>query len=272
MPNKQTIGTLRIFVASPGDVGKERDALAGVVNELNRTISALMPDVDARLELVRWETHTHPSMGRPQGVINEQIGDYDVFVGILWKRFGTPTGRAESGTEEEFRLAYDNWQTHQRPQILFYFSQTPSAPARSPEEVQQFLKVVQLRQELESKGLVWEYLAPERFADAVRPHLTEVVGSLLRAARSKTAVPASVSSTIPSPQHTTSGSRIRITELSPRDAYYKARDDMVGRTGEIIEIRWVKGWAQGQIMLDSPRFEGDNRLCTFAQMKYEVLE
>jgi hypothetical protein len=41
-------------------------------------------------------------MGRPEQLILDQIGQYDLFVGIMWRRFGTPTGVAGSGTEQEF--------------------------------------------------------------------------------------------------------------------------------------------------------------------------
>lgn len=42
-------------------------------------------------------------------MINEQIGDYDIFVGIMKHKFGSPTLYADSGTEEEFNRAYDNY-------------------------------------------------------------------------------------------------------------------------------------------------------------------
>jgi hypothetical protein len=35
---------IRVFVASPADVAAERDILASVINELNTTIAALIPD------------------------------------------------------------------------------------------------------------------------------------------------------------------------------------------------------------------------------------
>src|SRR5450759_4663688 len=96
----EQVQKIRIFVASPGDVGKEREGLKDVVQELNTTIA---PYKGLALELVKWETHATPNMGRAQGVINSQLGEYDIFVGLMWKRFGTPTGKAEYGTEEEFR-------------------------------------------------------------------------------------------------------------------------------------------------------------------------
>jgi hypothetical protein len=66
----------RIFVASPGDVSAEREALARVVEEINQTYGV---PLGYTLELVRWETHVAPGAGRPQQVINDQIARYDTF-------------------------------------------------------------------------------------------------------------------------------------------------------------------------------------------------
>lgn len=167
----ETVTQVRIFVASPRDVKLERDALKGVVDELNTTVA---PFIRFSLHLVRWETHCQPSMGRPQGVINSQIGDYDIFVGIMWHRFGTPTGKAESGTEEEFRLAFNFWEKRDSPWILFYFCQAPFMP-RSVEECEQMSSVLRFRLELQPKGLAWEYDASNKFADTIRPHIMRIL-------------------------------------------------------------------------------------------------
>ena len=60
----------------------------------------------------------------PQGLIDPilRIEDGDVLLGIFWKRFGTPTTDAGSGTEHEFLRAYASWQQHRRPQIMAYFN------------------------------------------------------------------------------------------------------------------------------------------------------
>lgn len=162
---------VRVFIASPGDVAFERSELAKVIEELNTTIG---PHKNIVLELVRWETHCNPSMGRPQGVINTQIGKYNIFVGVMWKRFGSPTGIADSGTEEEFRNAYAEWEKDQTLPILFYFSQK-QYQLRTPEEVQQCGKVLAFRNELEEKGLVWEYLDERDFSNVVRPHISRLI-------------------------------------------------------------------------------------------------
>ena len=95
-----------VFIASPVDGEPEREALETVVSEFNLTWSDTHR---ANLELVKWETHSRPAVGRDaQDVIDGQVSsNYDIFLGIMWGRFGTATARAGSGTEEEFQIAYD---------------------------------------------------------------------------------------------------------------------------------------------------------------------
>jgi hypothetical protein len=159
-------------VASPGDVQLERELVAGALAELNQTVGASNNLV---LELVAWEKSARPEMGRIQAVINHQIGEYDIFVGIMWRRFGTPSGTSGSGTEEEFRRAYASWHKSKRPNILLYFSEAVAPPPRTVAEAQQQLKVAEFREEVEGKGLTWSYSKPESFDDVVRQHLYQLL-------------------------------------------------------------------------------------------------
>jgi hypothetical protein len=97
---------LRIVVASPSDVQAERDALPGIVDELDHGIAG---EHGLRLELARWETDAYPGFHPPgpQGLIDAllRIEDCDILIGLFWKRFGTPMPDANSGTEHEFRRA-----------------------------------------------------------------------------------------------------------------------------------------------------------------------
>jgi hypothetical protein len=90
---------LSIFVSSPSDLGPEREILDSVISEINMTVAA---SNNLYLDLIKWETHAFPGIADdPQAVINEQIpSNYDIFIGILWARFGTPTRRALSGSCE----------------------------------------------------------------------------------------------------------------------------------------------------------------------------
>src|SRR5690242_6911529 len=113
---------IKVFVASPSDVTAEREGLARLVRDINDVLAFLVPEKQLKLELVRYETHTYPDVGAPQDVINRQIPiDYDIFIGVMWKRAGTPTGNSPSGTIEEFRLAMDKRKTSDLPRIMFYF-------------------------------------------------------------------------------------------------------------------------------------------------------
>lgn len=160
---------LKIFVASPGDVSQERDIVSVVVQELRRTIGDIR---DVELETVRWETHAWPDIGEDaQDVINRQIGEYDVLVGVMWKRFGTPRKRSKSGTGEEFERAYDFFKRFGRPKIMFYFRTTPFYP-KEEKELSQIRKVLRFRKKLERLGvLFWEYDQPIDFERDVREHL-----------------------------------------------------------------------------------------------------
>lgn len=176
--------TIRIFASSPGDVTDERDQLGAVVQELNTTLRALVPEKGMDLELVRWETHTHPDLaGEAQSVVDQQLGeDYDVFVGIMWARFGTPTSQAGSGTEQEFRAAYSGWEERRRPRhILFYFCEEPVPMSVAGPNAAQLGAVHEFRTELERKGLIGSYPAHGDFAGKVRPDLVRVISRLLHA-------------------------------------------------------------------------------------------
>jgi hypothetical protein len=162
---------IRLFLSSPGDVETERLKVHAVVAQLNRQLGHFY---QREFEVLDWKTHVTPDMGRAQEVINRQIKDYDIFVGIMWKRFGTSTGVAESGTEEEFNRAYQNWQQFGRPRILFYFSQAAHTP-KSLEDTTQWMKVLQFKAQFTQKGLYWEYPSADEFDDSLREHLAAVL-------------------------------------------------------------------------------------------------
>jgi len=134
MAKTQTI--LQVFVASPRDVVDERKILEDVISEFNLTWS----DTNKiRLELLKWETHAHPGFGEDaQDAINRQIGnEYDIFIGIMWGLFGSPTNRAESGTEEEYEKAYARLaESPGSVQIMFYFKDAGISPSKlDPEQL-----------------------------------------------------------------------------------------------------------------------------------------
>jgi len=174
-PDPSSIGRLRVFIASPSDVVTERTTVARAIDALNRVLAQ---DRDVILEAVRWETHTTPDVGRPQAVVNRQIGSYDIFVGIMWKRFGSPTGKADSGTQEEFEGALELHKAVRRPRILFYFREAPFFP-RTQDDAEQTRRVLAFRESVQQQMLVGTYKTPRQFERLIREHLEQAVKDLL---------------------------------------------------------------------------------------------
>ena len=174
MPGTQ-VQIARVVVASPGDARPEAKAVAGVIEEINRSVGT---DHGVRLEAVNWETHAFPGLHEdgPQGLIDPllQIGECEILLAIFWKRFGTPTGQALSGTAHEIRLAYQLWKDTGRPQVMVYFNQEAYAP-KSAEEALQWVQVLQFKGEFPQEGLWWDYEGLEQFKNLVRGHLTNYI-------------------------------------------------------------------------------------------------
>jgi hypothetical protein len=171
----RSLEVVRVVVLSPGDVAEERDTVALVVDELNHRVAR---SHGCQLSLWRWETDARSGMhiAGPQGLIDErmQIGDADIAIGIFWKRFGTPTGDAQSGTEHELRRAWDAWRNNKRPDVMVYFCQRPWFPADAAES-DQLHRVMTFRGELPEEQLWWSYTTPVQFERLVRAHLEDVI-------------------------------------------------------------------------------------------------
>jgi hypothetical protein len=170
MPRTERV--LSIFLASPGDVSYERSRVGNFVSEWNDLWG---PELGIHLELLKWETHAFPAAGSDaQDVINSQIEDeYDIFVGIMWHRIGTPTPRAASGTEEEFGRALKRFRSEGRPHLMFYFK---DAPIPMDADSSQVAAVAQFKARISAEGvLYWLFLDPQQFDQLVRVHITRTV-------------------------------------------------------------------------------------------------
>jgi hypothetical protein len=87
-----------------------------------------------------------------QEVVDSQMPEkYDIYVGSMKHRFGTPTGKHGSGTESEFHDALERWGKVGRPWTLFHFNEEETNPY--PIDYSQFSKVQECRRKLETLGL-----------------------------------------------------------------------------------------------------------------------
>jgi hypothetical protein len=174
----------RVVIASPGDVQEERDAVERAITHVNFNLK--VADAPVVLEPWRYEKDARPGLHPrgPQALIESllRIEQSDLLIGIFWRRFGTRTNDAASGTESEIRNAIGSWKSQGTPDVMLYFKTTPVVQ-QSLEEERQFEAVQAFKQELLTtvKPLVTEYdNTPEQFETLVANHLSMFAAQLIR--------------------------------------------------------------------------------------------
>ncbi len=121
---------ITVFIASPGDVSDERERVRQSVQHINNLVAK---HSGILFEPIGWEDIPLARSMRTQDLINPYVDRADIFVGILNKRFGQLTGRAESGTEEEYNRIEERWQVARpRPAIMLYFKRLPPEDLNDP--------------------------------------------------------------------------------------------------------------------------------------------
>jgi hypothetical protein len=149
---QQRITLFRVFIASPSDLADERGALKDIVSNINGIFAR---ETDLRIELLGWED-TMPGGGRPQELINIDVDKADLFVGCLWRRWGTPAGPdGRTGFEEEFERALDRRTKTAEPSIWLFFKEIPEEERKDPGT--QLKKVLAFRErEEKAKRLLFQ--------------------------------------------------------------------------------------------------------------------
>ena len=167
----ESIKVFKIFIASPSDVVDERQLVNNVIDEENNNH---FDNQGYRLEAVRWENHGSPGIGlpHPQGRNNRLIDECALFIGILWCRFGSPTGVADSGTEEEFDYALAQIGIPDAPlhDIKMYFCDYELRPSLL--DIEQLGKVKTFRKRVLSQNIQdWTIKFRNEFKEEFRKHL-----------------------------------------------------------------------------------------------------
>lgn len=150
--NPRLTNEYHVFLASPNEMKAERQIVRDFFENHN-----LGADFDGlRFTVVGWEKHATAGVGRPQALITEQtLARYQeslvLFIGILGKEFGSPTGTHESGTEEEFQWALSRHRDRPGvPEIkLFFRFPTGRGKSSSPRN-----RVEQFRRQLDKDHLL----------------------------------------------------------------------------------------------------------------------
>ena len=151
------VRTIRVFIASAGDLAVERAAFQQVLEELNAGFGDAL---DIKFEPLGWEDTLASTGRRSQEVINREIDRCDVFILAMHRRWGQAAPDAQpysSYTEEEFHRAFARWQKKRRgkpqaPEIFVFFKHIDSASMADPGP--QLQKVLDFRKSLEESRQV----------------------------------------------------------------------------------------------------------------------
>jgi hypothetical protein len=147
---------VQVFISCPGDVTVEKNMIIEICESVSRTLKDSGSPV--RFRPLDWRDIIAPIDGRPQEVINVSFSGYDIYIGILWMRFGTPPGAKDpitgkvyqSGTEEEFRFAQQQFEAGAKIE-MYLFNKEPKATS-SIAEYKQYGKVLKFQDKVKHLG------------------------------------------------------------------------------------------------------------------------
>lgn len=141
-------------MGSPGDLIPERHAAKAVVQKFNHHWA---DDLGYQIELIGWEDTTTQA-GRPQATINLDLQQCVLFIGVIWKRWGTPpdkSGKYTSGFEEEFDISVKSFKERKRPDVSLFFKDIDTDTLRDPGEG--LKKVIDFRKKIvDEKEILFE--------------------------------------------------------------------------------------------------------------------
>lgn len=165
----------RVFLGCPGDLMSERSRLPRILETVNNLRAH---SLGFHLEPIGWE-RVIPSIGRPQGLINQELQAADLAIVMFWNRIGSPssTGSTKTGTMEEFELATKLHKAHSRPSVWVYFK-TPTSELDA-----QLEGVLAFRRQLEEGRQLFfrEYQTLDQWEEMLREHLVAYLEGLKRA-------------------------------------------------------------------------------------------
>lgn len=141
----ETYTHYKILLSCPSDCENKKKVVEESIKIVNATVGETK---HLKLELKYWKNDTYPQTGSSgQDIINRQLVDNcDAVIAIFWTKFGSPTDKYGSGTEEEIERMIQ-----QKKQVFLYFCEEPMPPTSiNSIEIE---KIKDFKKKCESNGL-----------------------------------------------------------------------------------------------------------------------
>lgn len=163
MPNNVTVYNL--LISCPGDVVDAVKVIEDVVDNFNQKYNSTL-NLGVRTRY--WKKSSYPqSGGKPQDLLNKQIvKDCDLAVAIFRTRFGTPTDKYGSGSEEEIEIMINAGR-----QVFLYFDDSPISPSEI--DTGQYQKVKDFEEKYRTRGIYFSFKSLDEFRNQFDAHITQ---------------------------------------------------------------------------------------------------
>jgi tetratricopeptide (TPR) repeat protein len=165
-----TLNERYVFIASPSDLTAERQAFIKIIDQVNKRKAHAL---GIHLVSCSYETALPGLDFSSQGIIDKEVDKCQIFVMLLWHKWGTPTKTHSSGTYEEYCKAREaaNASNNQKPHILLYFRKPDEHLVLGPDE--QFRQVQDFKKGIEKEGelLYTRYETPHEWEKLFEDHL-----------------------------------------------------------------------------------------------------
>jgi hypothetical protein len=164
---------LKVFLSFARDVDEEGRIAEEVIRRVNQRAKDTL---GLLLETTTWKSL--PPLAPPppstiQSEISEEVRDCNIFVLVLFKRYGSlEPGQSKSNLEREVEIAISKLDTERKIMFLSYFRRLPDS--EDPGDQEQ--KVRDLRTRLQGKGIWYhEYDDPSEFRDRLTHDLYHTI-------------------------------------------------------------------------------------------------
>lgn len=161
---RQGITAYDLLISCPGDVNKYAEIIKECLEGFNSVIGRIN---NAEIVGRHWSTDSYAQSGdKPQELLNKQfVRECDAAVAVFWTRFGTPTDKYSSGTEEEIEEMISAGR-----QVFVYFVE--EEVSLNTIDIEQYKKVQDFREKYKSRGIFFSVKNVEDFRRLFTNHLS----------------------------------------------------------------------------------------------------
>jgi len=163
MPKQIQRMSYDFLISCPSDIAEIVDTIKLEINEFNDNYGK---ENNIEINPVYWQDNVYPQSGdRAQNIINKQIVDEsDAIIAIFWTRFGSPTDKYLSGTEEEIEKMIENGK-----QVFLYFCNKDANV--SLVDFEQYKKITIFKEKYKAKGIYFDFKSNEELKKLIHNHL-----------------------------------------------------------------------------------------------------